>query len=151
MNQFMAKQVNSLRNAGIYTLLLKGQGVAQCYEKPLWRACGEVDLYLSEDNYEKAKYFLSPLASDIEKEYLREKHLGMTIDDFVVELHGRLYCRLSPRIERELDSVHQDTFYGGSVRSWNNKGVQVFLLKVENDVFMFLRTYCSISIRTVLG
>lgn len=135
MNQFIANLINQLRKAGIYTFLLKGQEVAQCYERPLWRACGDVDLYLSDDNYEKSKSFLTPLASGIEKEYAREKHLGMTIDGFVVELHGRLYCGLSSRVERELDSVHQDTFFGGSVRSWDNKGVQVFLLKEENDVF----------------
>ena len=135
MNQFIARLIDNLRNAGIYTLLLKGQEVARCYEKPLWRACGDVDLYLSDDNYKRAKLFLTPSASDIEKEYAREKHLGMTIDGFVVELHGRLYCGLSSRIERELDQVHQDTFNDGSVRSWDNNGVQVFLLKAENDVF----------------
>ena len=135
MNKFLAGLINNLRTAGIYTLLLKGQEVAQCYEKPLWRACGDVDLYLSEDNYVKAKAFLTPFASDIEKEYVREKHLGMTINDWVVELHGSLYCRLSSKIEQELDKVQQDTFYGGSVRSWYNNGTQVFLLKAENDAF----------------
>lgn len=135
MNHFIGEIMKKMREKDIYTLLIKGQGVAQSYEKPLWRACGDVDLYLSDENYENAKSYLTPLASDIEKEYLREKHLGMTIDGFVVELHGRLYCGLSSRIERELDSVHQDTFYEGAVRSWNNKGVQVFLLKAENDVF----------------
>lgn len=135
MNQFLAGLINNLRTAGIYTLLLKGQEVAQCYERPLWRSCGDVDLYLSEDNYEKAKAFLTPLASDIEKEYVREKHLGMTIDGWVVELHGSLYCGLSPRIECELDKVHQNTFFCGSVRSWNNNEIQVFMLKAENDVF----------------
>lgn len=135
MNLFIARLIDKLRNAGIYTLLLKGQEVALCYEKPLWRACGDVDLYLSDDNYEKAKSFLTPLASDLEKEYVRDKHLGMTIENYEVELHGRLYSGLSSSIERELDQVHQDTFYGGSVRSWDNSGVQVFLLKAENDVF----------------
>lgn len=135
MNVFIAELIDKLRHEGIYTILLKGQEMAQCYERPLWRSCGDVDLYLNDDNYEKAKFFLIPLASDIEKEYLGEKHFGMTIDDFVVELHGRLYCGLSSRIERELDLVHRETFFGGSVRPWDNKGVEVFLLKVENDVF----------------
>ena len=135
MNAFVAQFVKKMRVAGIYILLLKGQGVAQCYEKPTWRACGDVDLFLSDDNYEKAKAFLIPLASSVEEEYVREKHLGMTIDGFVVELHGRLYSGLSSRIERELDKVYKDTFYSGAVRSWNDNGVQVFLLKEENDVF----------------
>jgi hypothetical protein len=135
MNAFIAKLVDKMRTAGIYTLLVKGQGIAQCYEKPYWRSCGDVDLFLSNDNYEKAKAFLMPLASSVEKEYKREKHLGMTIEGWVVELHGRLYSGLSSKIERELDDVYVDTFNGGNVRSWNNNGVQVFQLGVENDVF----------------
>ena len=43
MNSFIAKLVNKMRQAGIYTLLVKGQSVAKNYEKPLWRACGDVD------------------------------------------------------------------------------------------------------------
>lgn len=135
MNKFIARLVGKMRDAGIYTLLVKGQGVAQCYEKPLWRSCGDVDLFLSDDNYEKAKMFLKPLASEIEEEYVREKHFGMTIDGWVVELHGRLYSGLSSKLERELDKVYKDTFYGGAVRSWDNNVVQVFMLKAENDVF----------------
>ena len=135
MNNFIAKITEILRHASIYTILLKGQDVALCYEKPLWRASGDIDLFLSDDNYEKAKVILAPFASVLEKEYAREKHLGMTINEFVVELHGRLSCGLSSRIERELDQVYKDTFFGGSVRSCYISGVQVFFLKVENDVF----------------
>lgn len=138
MNTFIGMMLEKMRKAGIYTLLLKGQGIAQCYEKPLWRACGDVDLFLSDDNYEKARAFLAPLSSSVEGEYIREKHLGMTIDSWVVELHGRLYCGLSSRIDKELDQVYQDTFYDGSVRSWDDDGVQVFQLKVENDaIYVF--------------
>lgn len=135
MNAFVALLISKMRAAGIYTLLVKGQAIAQCYEKPLWRACGDVDLFLSEENYAKAKEILVPLATSVEKEYEREKHLGMSIDGWVVELHGRLYCGLSSRIERELDDIYVDTFNGGNVRSWNNNGVQVFQLGIENDVF----------------
>ena len=135
MNQFIGELVDKMRDAGIYTILVKGQGIAQCYERPLWRSCGDVDLFLSDDNYERAKAYLTPLAADVSKEYVREKHLGMTIDMQTVELHGRLYCGLSSRIEKEMDDVYQDTFYGGNARSWQNGSVQVFLLSVENDAF----------------
>ena len=135
MNVFLANLVEKMRSAGIYTLLVKGQGVAQCYEIPLWRSCGDIDLFLNDDNYEKAKTFLAPLATSVDREGEHEKHLGMTIDSWVVELHGRLYCGLSSRIEKELDDIYRDTFFGGSVRSWNNDNVYVFLLSVENDAF----------------
>lgn len=51
---------------------------------------------------------------------MREKHLGMTIDPWVVELHGRLYSGLSGRIERELDEVQRETFANGRVRIWKD-------------------------------
>ena len=37
MNQFIADLIAKMREADIYTLLVKGQGIAQCYERPLWR------------------------------------------------------------------------------------------------------------------
>lgn len=134
MNAFVASLIDKMRSAGIYTLLVKGQGIAQCYEKPLWRACGDVDLFLSDDNYEKAKAFLVPMASSVETEYASEKHLGMSIGECVVELHGTLHSGISCRINRELDDIQNDTFYNGHVRSWNNDGTQIFMLSKENDI-----------------
>ena len=135
MNAFIAGLIEKLRKNDIYALLVKGQGIAQCYEKPFWRCSGDIDLYLSEENYQKAKLFLMPLATSVEEEYIREKHLGLTIDGWVVELHGHLYSGLSSRVERELDKLQEDTFYGGQVRSWMNGQTQIFLLKAENDAF----------------
>ena len=134
MNQFIEKLINKMRDAGVYTLLLKGQGVAQCYEKPLWRCSGDVDLFLSEKNYQKAKDLLIPLASSVNPESAYNKHLGMTIDSWTVELHGRLRCGLSTRIDRVLDEIKNDTFYGGNVRSWMNGNTQVFLLGLNGDI-----------------
>ena len=37
MNAFVASLIKKMREAGIYSLLIKGQGIAQCYEKPLSR------------------------------------------------------------------------------------------------------------------
>ncbi len=135
MNAFIAEFIEKLRKEGIYTILVKGQGVAQCYEKPLWRCSGDVDLFLSESNYERAKLLLQPMASHVDDEGISAKHLGMTIDGFVVELHGTLHGGLSSKVDGELDKVRNDTFDKGNVRSWNNNGVQVFLLGAENDVF----------------
>lgn len=142
MNQFVARLVADMRKAGIYTLVVKGQAVAQCYDRPLWRACGDVDFFLSDDNYEKAKAFLIPMASDVETEYVGAKHLGLTIDGWVVELHGSLRVGLPKRINRVLDDIYTDTFNNGSVRSWDNSGTQIFTLSKENDiVYVFVHFF----------
>lgn len=134
MNGFVAELIEKLRTAEIYSLLLKGQGIAQCYERPLWRCCGDVDLFLSDDNYKRTKELFVPIASEVEKEYVREKHLGMTIDGFVVELHGTLRSGLSSRVEKGLDEIKKAAFCEGKVRSWSNGGTQVFLLNADEDV-----------------
>lgn len=138
MNRFIESLIDKMRHNGIYAVLVKGQGIAQCYERPLWRACGDVDLLLSDDNYEKVKEFLHPFASTIEKESIGGKHLGMTIEQWVVELHGHLYCGLSNQIDLVIDDVQWDVFYNNHVRLWENEKTQVFLPSADNDViFIF--------------
>lgn len=138
MNAFVAELIEKLRKNDVYAILVKGQGIAQCYEKPLWRASGDVDLLLSESNYERAKEFLTPLATDVETEYTHFKHQGMTINGWEVELHGTQHSRLSKRVDDGIDAAQREVFYSGKVRSWMNGGTQVFLPASDEDViFVF--------------
>lgn len=135
MNNFISVLVDKMCKVDIYTLLVKGQGIAQCYEKPLWRASGDVDLLLNDSNYEKAKGFLLPLSSGHKPDERYSKHLGMNIDQWYVEIHGTLRTGLSGRIDRVVDEVQRSVFYGGEVRSWMNGKTTVFLPSPDNDVF----------------
>ena len=138
MNEFVAKLIERLRQESICSLLIKGQGIAQCYEHPLWRTSGDVDLLLSEDNYQRAIEYLSPLVSDVKKEYQYKKHQAMTIESWVVELHGSLRGGLSSQIDGVLDEVQKDVFCNGNVRSWMNGRSQILLPGVDCDVvFVF--------------
>lgn len=105
MNAFVSSLIAQLRKEDIYAILVKGQGIAQCYERPLWRACGDVDLFLDENNYKKALQNLSPLASAIEEEDVYSHHIAMTIDRWEVELHGTLRSGLWKSLDCELDKV----------------------------------------------
>lgn len=138
INEFVAQLTEKLRAQDVYSLLVKGQGIAQCYERPLWRASGDVDLLLSDSNYEKAKEILVPQASEVGTEYTHFKHQGMTLDGWVVELHGTQHSRLSGRVDGMIDDVQAEVFNGGNVRSWMNGRTQVFLPGVDSDViFVF--------------
>lgn len=138
MNAYIEKLVGILRQHGVYVLIVKGQGIALCYEKPLWRSCGDVDLLLSSDNYNAAKNVLIPQASSVEEEDEKRKHLGLVIDDWLVELHGTLYTRQLTRVNSVLDEAQRSVFYEGKVRSWMNGRTQVFLPAPDEDVvFVF--------------
>ncbi len=136
MNRFISFIVDKMSKADIYTILVKGQGGAQCYERPLWRACGDVDLFLSSEYYEKAKRFLIPLATTVDEEDMVRQHFALTIDSWVVELHGKLPCGVSRRADRGLNEVKKSIFEGGEVRSWMNGKTQVFLPSPDNDVIL---------------
>ena len=136
MNEFVARLIGDLRKADVYSLLVKGQGIAQCYERPLWRACGDVDLLLSKENYEKAKAFLPTLASKVENEEKKKLHFGMTIDGWIVELHGTLFTEFSRKLNKVIAEVQTSIFNGGEVRSWANGNMMVFLPSPDNDVVL---------------
>ena len=138
MNDFIGVIVEKMREAGIYSLLVKGQGVAQCYERPLWRSCGDVDFFFDAENYEKAKMFLAPLASFVHPEEKVKRHQAMTIDTWEVELHGLLPTEISERVNDGVWSVQRDIFENGGVRVWKNDGVDVFLPSPDNDVIVIL-------------
>jgi hypothetical protein len=139
MNEYVGRLIEYLRKEDVYAILVKGQGVAQCYDRPLWRASGDVDLLLSNDNYERAKKVLTPVALSVEQEYTFLKHIGMMMaGGFEVELHGALPSRLSRRVDKVIDEVQGSLFYGGNVRSWVNGGTLVFLPAPNEDViFIF--------------
>lgn len=136
MNDFVAQLNKRLWHNKIYGLLVKGQGVAQCYERPLWRACGDVDLFLSDSDYDKAKEYLLQFASSKEPEAESTKHLGMTINSWVVELHGTMRSRVLSRMDKVIDEVKKDVFCGGNVRSWINGKTTVFLPSADNDIIL---------------
>ena len=136
MNQFIAVLVDKMRHAGIYSILVKGQGVAQCYERPLWRIAGDIDLLLDNDNYERAKDVLFPIASEVANENKITKHQALEITGFDVELHGKLPFSMSKRVDKGIESVLKDLFCGGNVRTWDCNGTLVILPSPDNDVIL---------------
>lgn len=138
MNSFVANLIERLRAVDVYALLVKGQGIAQCYERPLLRNSGDIDLLLSDENYQKAKEYLAPFSGKIEIEDSYKKHIAMTINPWEVELHGTLRCGLWRKVDESLDSIQDSIFYEGKVRSWMNGRTLVFLPGPDEDiVFVF--------------
>ena len=157
MNAFVAEAIGALREKDIYALLVKGQGIAQCYEKPLWRPSGDIDFFLSKDNYGKAVVFFKNTYSNNKDGGQYSQEYAFYTDQWMIEVHGSLRTCLSSKIDKEVDTVQKSVFNGRNVRSWDNNGTLVFLPAPTEDVFlvfthfikhfykegMFLRQVCD--------
>lgn len=145
MNGFIAKLIEKLRKNDIYALLVKGQGVAQCYEKPLWRVSGDVDLLLDDENYQKAKELLIPLSEVTESEDVAKKHLALKINGFEVELHGKMPFGISCRADDVVDEMLEDSLLKGRVSKWSVDETDVLLPNPDNHIVIvfthFLRHF----------
>lgn len=138
MNEFVAGLIEQLRAANVFALLVKGQGIAQCYGRPLWRSAGDVDLLLDDENYIKAVDYLSGIAQKTEDEDVYKKHKSFVIDSWEVECHGTLRSVLWRRLDKGIYTVQADTFANGSVRVWRNGVTDVYIPAADNDVvFVF--------------
>ena len=138
MNVFLANLIRRIKENKIEALVVKGQGIAQCYEKPLWRSCGDIDLLVNQSDYKKTKDCLKPFSISCEKEIEKEMHLGMTIDGWTVELHGAMPSTLSNNLDKELAKIQSGMFAGKRYRTWVNGKTEVLLPSVDDDVvFVF--------------
>lgn len=151
MNGFVAGLVQSLHESGIKAVLLKGQGIAQCYTKPLWRSSGDVDLLLDEENYKKAKELLLPMASEAGKEFEYDQHQSLTISAYTVELHGSQRCGLSGRMDEVIDEVQRDVCENGKVRTWINGNVPINLPAPDEDMILVFTHFLKHFYKEGLG
>lgn len=138
MNEFIKLTVDRMHAAGIDSMLVKGQGIAQCYERPLWRACGDVDFILDNNNYTKAKAFLMSQADSFEEEIVSRKHIGLIISGWCVELHGSLKGGVSEKVDCFLEKQLNLSFKSNRTRSWINDNTEILLPEVNDDIiFVF--------------
>ena len=138
MNEFLANLFEEIENEGIHAILVKGQGIAQCYERPLWRSVGDIDLLLYEKDYYRAFQLLSKKADRIDNEQKYNLHQSLFISNYEVELHGSLRGGVWSNIDKTVDDVQKDVFLKQNVRYWFNEKKIIPLPSVNNDiVFIF--------------
>ena len=136
MNLFIEDVVGSFKTANVYSLLLKGQGVAQSYEKPMWRPSGDIDFFLDKENYEKAINLLLPMATSSKFGGAYSKEFAIYTEQWMIELHGTMRTCLSSKLDKEIDAVQKDVFTHKKNRTWRNGDTDVLLPAPDEDVFI---------------
>ena len=137
MSRFTEEAVERMYKAGLYPLLVKGQGLAQCYERPLWRSVGDIDFFFAKEEFPKAvEFFTAWPGANVVQDARYTKSFGVTIESWFVEVHGTLRDGLSTRLDKEIDRVQEDTFKNKRVRVWQNGETEIRLPDADNDVFL---------------
>lgn len=136
MNHFISMILKKLQSMKVKSVLIKGQGIAQCYERPLWRASGDIDLLLNMENYEKGKKYLKSLSETEPEEYSFNKEYSTTIGGWSLELHGSLRSGLSFSFNKGVDTVQKEICDNHHVRFWDVEGMRVPLPAENEDVIV---------------
>ena len=104
-NRNIARLVTLLRAAGIEPVLLKGQGVALNYPEPMLRECGDIDLYVGPELYDKAFELVRSQESVREMKSLTEKHSILVYKGSIVEIHRESAITDSKRLNARFQSI----------------------------------------------
>lgn len=87
LNQRLEEVVSMFYANEVRPVLLKGQGVAQLYPKPERRQCGDIDLYIGEEDYRKACIIMQEASKEKDNGVESQKHCQLMWNGVVVELH----------------------------------------------------------------
>lgn len=137
INQLQAKICKLFSEEGITYVVMKGQAAAQCYPKPLLRVSGDIDYYLDDENYTRAKELLKQLAAAEGKEPPTHKHASFRFGDSDVELHADELSNI--RKHKIFKQLKDEMLHKGDFRSYDCDGVEVNLAPASFDVtYIFL-------------
>lgn len=110
LNDVLVELSGLYRENGFNPVLLKGQGIAQCYRNPLRRQCGDIDLYIGAGDYERATRFAESAGLIGGRRLESEKHLHFTYRGVAIENHQYVVILDIPRRRRYFSKMVNDWY-----------------------------------------
>ena len=89
LNAVLLSIVLELRKHGIDSVLLKGQGISKYYPIPELRQCGDIDIYVGQENFSKACEVIGAMSTpeDHQDDISSLKHYHTRIGSAFIEIH----------------------------------------------------------------
>ena len=149
INRCIAKVVTALREGGVEPVLLKGQGVAQNYLQPLLRECGDIDLYVGQEQFEKTCEIINGLATekDLSEAKTNDLHYELPLGKMYLEIH-----RVSDKMHYDkADEIYQalaDKGLSKDLVTINLEGVPV---RTPSNDFNAFYLFCHMQRHFLLG
>lgn len=143
LNTTLCQVVSALNAEGIPSVLLKGQGVARNYRIPESRMCGDIDLYVGKENYQRAIETiakLDPNGNAIGLETSMHQHV--TINGVEIEVHhtaDHIRIRRQRKTHKQwVDNCMPMTTMQVSTNIWSSLGTDITLPPHTYNAFFIL-------------
>ena len=139
-----AKVYSLLEDEDMPSVLIKGQGIARSYRKPLLRQCGDVDLLVGSRNYEKIPQVLAKHGYAIARQ--GGKHTDFYVSDFRVEIHRSCVETSSSEMNSFFLSWGDEQVKKSS-RTFSPAGSEVMIRVPEdefNAIFVFVHMFSAL-------
>lgn len=108
VNKELVEFVKGLENEGIDYVLVKGQTLAAHYPNPMVRMPGDVDIYLTGENFNRALAFVEKITGEKLIKYSDGKHVEFMRNDVFFELHDILSQFSTRSHQRYFDQLIED-------------------------------------------
>lgn len=144
LNATIRQIIEAFEEQGVCSVLLKGQGLAQCYLNPMSRACGDIDLYTGFGGYKKAVEIIDSLNQGKQIREATEcvHHMHTCLNDVDVEIHRQASFIHGRRMDSNFQNWTKDSldqFFGtGQFETWDNDGTAVALPTPTFNAFYIL-------------
>lgn len=142
LNTTLNQITEALNERNIPSVILKGQGVAQNYPRPTSRMCGDIDLYVGEDNYDQACNIIANLDTRQRAGTECDHHMHLQVNGVEVEVHRYADFMPGKRMNRSIQDWTTESIGKQSVWNelpiWNNEDTRITLAPRTFDAFFIL-------------
>lgn len=103
MNKAQASLLSFFHEKGLRPVVLKGQGVAAMYDNPLQRACGDIDLFFYDNEYDEALKVLRDVG--ISPKLMADGAYLYQWQHVEVEIHSRFLDIHNPFLQKDVSKL----------------------------------------------
>lgn len=142
LNTCVAEANHLLKETNIPNVLLKGQAYAQAYPVSTLRQCGDIDLYIGEENYRKAYAATQKFGWHSTEEFVsKSKHYGCTLKGIRIELHRLAAVLPSPKANRKFQEWSTTQLLNSHRKIKIDKEEITLPTPIFDVIFVFLHLY----------
>ncbi|MGX1642358.1 nucleotidyltransferase domain-containing protein [Sphingobacterium sp. LZ4M12] len=150
MNEIIIKLHSLFQEHQVNSILLKGQGLAKCYDNPARRVCGDIDLFFEDKNtYTKAFNIINEKGLEINS--MPGFSSEYNFEGFEVEHHRNMFDIHNPFVQNKLEKIRLEEVNNFTTLNIENTKIQLpsaleTIIQANSHILKHLLSY-GIGIR----